>query len=287
MVAASVVACGKSDKSPGAGSVGSGAPSPSSKDIDGIKIPDGLSSAHRAAAEKAKQSFVAACAVAIDWNEFKEVSLTTSTASGYLRDSFDWDLIVTIALVYKDGLDQRRGGHRLTFDMGAGNRPGIVTRKSHAIQLCGFGGKARSVGSDKPCDPEAGEDCILDVAALKALDAARPAAVVESSRTAPPAWCFAHGFDPPTSWSCVTTEAKCKTARAAKKRDENGDYKVRTECTKAEALHCFKAESGRTVCAPNAAACTTSRREWTNLATATPCEVATVQMLDESNKKDD
>src|SRR5688572_32072237 len=71
--------------------------------------------------------------------------------------------MVTVALVYKEGLDQRRGGHRVTFDLGAGKRPGIVTRKSQGIQLCGFSGRARGVSSDKPCDSDGAEDCILDV----------------------------------------------------------------------------------------------------------------------------
>jgi hypothetical protein len=102
-----------------------------------------LSSDHRIAAETARDALLAACAATpLNWNEFKEVSLTTSTASGYLKDQFDWELVVTVALVYKEGLDRRRGGHRLTFDMGAGNRPGIVTRKSFGIELCGFTGKA-------------------------------------------------------------------------------------------------------------------------------------------------
>lgn len=119
---------------------------------------------------------------------------------------------------------------------------------------------------------------------LKVLDAARPAAVVESDRTAPIAWCFGHGFDPPAFWGCASTEKLCKKARAAEKLDENEDYKVRTECNKTESLHCFAAESGRTVCAPDVSTCAASRKEWTNSGTASPCEVGTPTQLEESNK---
>ncbi|MGN6103531.1 MAG: hypothetical protein ACTHU0_00260 [Kofleriaceae bacterium] len=280
-----VVGCGKADHDAQSTAAAPSHGTAKERATSTIEIPAGLSPAHRAAAEQARDALLAACAnTPLDRNEFKDVSLTTSNASGYLKDRFDWDLIVTIALVYKEGLDQRRGGHRVTFDMGAGKRPGIVTRKSQGIQLCGFTGRARGVRSDKPCDPDGAEDCILDVPALKALDAARPPAVVESQRTAPVAWCFGHGFDPPPFWTCTSTEKACKKARAAEKREENGDYKVRTECSRTESLYCFAAEIGRIVCAPDAAACTTSRKEWTNSGTATPCEVATSANLDASTR---
>jgi hypothetical protein len=284
-----VVGCGKSDQEAhntggpqrGGGSSNSAAPTSI------IEIPAALSPAHRAAAERARDALLAACAkTPLDRNEFNEVSLTTSNASGYLKDRLDWDLMVTVALLYKEGLDQRRGGHRVTFEMGAGNRPGIVTRKAQGIQLCGFTGRARGVRSDKPCDPDASEDCILDVPGLKTLDAARPSAVLETQRTAPTAWCFGHGFDPPPFWTCASTEKACRKARAAEKREENEDYKVRTDCEKTESLHCFTAESGRTACAPDAPSCVTSRKEWTNLGTATPCEVATAGNLEASSRKD-
>jgi len=259
-------------------------PTPTSQ-TGGIEIPTGLSAAQRDAAEQAKGALLAACAATpINWNEFKEVSLTTSTASGYLKDQFDWEPMVSVALVYKEGLDRRRGGHRLTFNFGAGNRPGIVTNKSHGILLCDFTGRARGVVSGNPCDPDAGEDCILDVPSLKLLDAARPPAVIESDKTAPLAWCFGAGFDPPAFWKCASTEKACKKARASEKRDENGDYKVRTECKRTEALHCFAAESGAIVCAPDAAVCATSRKEWSNSGTATPCNVATPAQLEASNR---
>lgn len=252
-----------------------------------IQIPSGLEPAQRAAAEQARDALLAACAkTPLDRNEFTEVSLTTSTASGYLKDRFDWDLMVTIAFVYREGLDQRRSGQRITFDMGAGNRPGIVTRKAAGIQLCGLAGTARGVSSDKPCDPDGAEDCILDVPALKVLDAARPPAVVQSERTAPEAWCFGAGFDPPAFFTCTSTEKACKKARALEKREEHEDYRVRTDCIKTASLYCFAAESGRTVCAPDAATCTTSRKEWTNSGTATPCEVATAANLADSSRKD-
>lgn len=119
-----------------------------------------------------------ACAAhPIDWSEFQAASITTGSASGYLKDLFDWDMTVTISLTYKEGLDQRRGGHRLEFNMGAGKRPGIVTRKSHGIKLCGFEGRAKGVSSGSPCDPEGGEDCILDVPGIAA---ARRCAVARS-----------------------------------------------------------------------------------------------------------
>jgi hypothetical protein len=286
---ACAVACGKGEdvrSTPGSAS-GSGTSSvPASPDA--IDIPAGLSPEQRTAAEQAKDALLKACAAApIDRNEFSEVTLSTSKASGYLKDRFDWELMVTVALVYKEGLDRRRGGHRLTFDMGAGNRPGIVTRKSHGIELCRFTGRAKGVSSHKPCDPNGAEDCILDVPALKALDASRPAAVVVSDRTAPAAWCFGHGFDPPAFWKCAANEKACKNARTAEKREENGEYKVRTECSKTGSLHCFAAESGKIVCAPDAATCTTSRKEWTNSGTATPCEVATAENLEASNRSDE
>jgi hypothetical protein len=183
-----VATCSKSDH--GANHT---APAPNGSSASGnttrtsiIEIPAGLSAAQQAAAQQARDALSAACAkTPFDRNDFSEVTLTTSNASGYLKDRFDWDLVVTVAFVYKEGLDQRRGGHRVTFDMGAGNRPGIVTRKPQGIQLCGFVGSARGVASDKPCDPQGAEDCILDVPALKVLDATRPAAVVESQRIAP------------------------------------------------------------------------------------------------------
>lgn len=252
-----------------------------------IQIPSGLSPEQRAAAEHARDALLAACAkTPLDRSEFTDVSLTTSNASGYLKDRFDWDPMVTVAFQYKEGLDQRRSGQRITFDMGAGSRPGIVTRKAAGIQLCGFTGSARGVSSDKPCDPDGAEDCILDMPALKVLDAARPPAVVESQRTAPEAWCFGAGFDPPAFWTCTSSEKACKKARAVEKREQNEDYRVRTECNKTASLYCFAAESGRTVCAPDAATCTTSRKEWTNSGTATPCEVATGANLEDSNRKE-
>ena len=70
------------------------------------------------------------------------------------------------------------------------------------------------------------------------------------------------------------------------KRDENDDYKVRTECTKTESLHCFTTEIGRTVCAPDGPSCAVSRKQWTSNATATVCEVATANQLTASNRKD-
>lgn len=288
-IAVCAVACSKGEdaRSAPAPTSGSGGTHSVPASADAIEIPAGLSPEQRTAAEHAKDALLKACAATpIDRNEFTEVTLTTSKTSGYLKDRFDWDLMVTVALVYKEGLDRRRGGHRVTFDMGAGNRPGIVSRKSQGIQLCAFAGRARGVSSDKLCDPDGAEDCILDVPALKVLDAARPAAVVVSDRTAPDAWCFAHGFDPPAFWKCASTEKACKKARTAEKREENGDYKVRTECSKADALHCFAAESGKTVCAPDSTTCTTSRKEWTNSGTATPCEVATAKDLEASNRSD-
>lgn len=287
-VAICTVACGKSERddsrtAPVAASGGSASPGGSER----IEIPSQLSASEREGAQHAKEAFLAACAASrIDWSEFQEVSLSTSTALGYLKDKYDWELVVTVALTYKDGLDQRRGGHRLTFDMGAGRRPGIVTRKSHGIKLCGFDGRAAGVSSGKPCDPDGGEDCILDVPGLSAIDASRSPAVVSSDRTAPPAWCFAHGFDPPAFWKCASTEKTCKKARAAEKREENDDYRVRTECLPAASLHCFTVDSGATACAPDAASCVTSRKEWTNRNTATACDVATPEMLTASNAPD-
>jgi hypothetical protein len=255
---------------------------------DRIEIPEQLSSPHRAAAAAARDALLAACAGhPIKWDDFEEVSLTTSNAIGYLKDQYDWELMVSIALTYKEGLDQRRGGHRLTFDMGAGSRPGIVTHKSHAIRLCGFDGRATGVASGKPCEPDGGEDCFLDVAALKVLDAARPPAVVQSQRAAPPAWCFAHGFDPPDFWTCASTEKTCKKARSAEKREENGDYRIRSECTRTELLHCFTVDSGKVVCAPDSTSCVRSRKVWTDMNTATACDVATSAMLVASNQPDD
>lgn len=169
--------------------------------------------------------------------------------------------------------------------MGAGNRPGIVTREAAGIELCGFAGRALGVSSGKPCDPDGAEDCIVDVPQLKVLDDQRPPAVVQSQRTAPIAWCFGHGFAPPAFWTCTSTESDCKKARAIEKREENEDYKVRTDCKKLS-LFCFTAESGRTVCAPDAATCAGSRREWTNSGTATPCEVATTATLEASKRKE-
>ncbi len=253
-----------------------------------IEISSQLSPSARKAATHARDALLVACAGSqIDWADFQEVTLTTSNAIGYLKDKYDWDLTITVGLTYREGLDQHRGGHRLTFDMGAGNRPGIVTRKSHGIRLCGFGGRAEGVSSGKPCDSDAGEDCILDVPGLKVLDAARPPSVVPSDRTAIPAWCFAHGVSPPASWSCASSEKACKKARTAEKREENGDYRVRSECAKTESLHCFEVDSGKTACAPDASTCSTSRKEWTNLNTATPCEVATPAMLTASSQPDD
>lgn len=229
-----------------------------------------------------------ACAAhPIDWNEFQAASITTGSASGYLKDLFDWDMTVTISLTYKEGLDQRRGGHRLEFNMGAGKRPGIVTRKSHGIKLCGFEGRAKGVSSGKPCDPVGGEDCILDVPGLQQLDAARSPAVVNSDRTAPSAWCFSHGFDPPHFWTCRATERGCKKVRAIEKREESGDYRVRSECTQTATLHCFTVEGGKTVCAIDAEACVTSRAEWTTNNTAAPCETATREMLEASSRQDE
>jgi hypothetical protein len=283
------IACGKGEdarSTPGSALSTATSSAPATADV--IEIPTGLSSEQRSAAEQAKDALLKACAATpIVRNEFTEVTLTLSKASGYLRDRFDWEQMVTVALVYKEGLDRRRGGHRLTFDMGAGNRPGIVTRKSHGIELCGFTGRAKAVSSDKLCDPNGAEDCILDVPALKVLDASRPPAVVVSDRTAPAAWCFGHGFDPPAFWKCASDERACKKARTAEKREENGDYKVRTDCSKTDSLHCFAAQSGKIVCAPDAATCMTSRKEWTNSGTATQCEVATAENLEASNRSDE
>lgn len=230
---------------------------------------------------------LAACAnMQRDRNDFRETSIATGHAGGYLKDRFDWDLVVTVTLVYKEGLDRRRGGQRVTFEMGAGSRPGIVTRKAQGIELCGFNGRAHGVSTAKLCDPDGTEDCILDVDALRVLDAARPPSVVESHQTSPAAWCFGFGFNPPPFWTCAATENACKRARAAEKRDENEEYKVRTECKRTESLYCFAAETGRTVCAPDAATCAASRKEWTNSGTATPCEVGTSANLEASNRRD-
>lgn len=129
-------ACGKSDQdSPRRVPPASSESPPPPRRSRTIEIPSQLSAPERAAAERARDAFVAACAP-IEWSDFQEVSLTTSMAAGYLKDRYDWELMVTVALTYKEGLDQRRGGHRLTFEMGAGRRPGIVTSKSHAIRLC-------------------------------------------------------------------------------------------------------------------------------------------------------
>lgn len=274
----STVACGKAESEP----------PKSTRSASGIEIPTGLQSLEREAAERGRDALMAACAVhPIDWSEIQTTSITTGNASGYLRDQFDWDMTVTISLTYKEGLDQRRGGHRLEFNMGAGKRPGIVTRKSHGIKLCGFEGRAKGVSTGKPCDPEGGEACILEVPGLQVLDAARPPAVVKTDRTAPSAWCFSHGFDPPHFWTCRKAEKDCKKARAIEKREENGDYQVRSDCTQTTTLHCFTVDGGKTVCATDAEACATSRAEWTSNNTATPCEIATLEMLKASNRKDD
>jgi hypothetical protein len=243
-----------------------------------------LSTDHRHAAEKARETWLATCGP-LKWDEFANVSLSVGSALGYLKNEFDWDLMVTITLVYRDGLDGRKDRNRLTFDLGAGQRPGIVTRKPQGIELCNFGGRARGVRANRPCNVDGGEDCILDVPSLKELDAARPAAVVASQRTAPVAWCFGEGFDPPSYWDCTSSEKSCAKQRAAKKRDEDGDYKVRTNCTKTETLHCFTDENERTVCAPDGSTCSSARKEWTNLLKASPCEVATTASLEASNKR--
>ena len=247
----------------------------------------GLSPAHQKAAEHAKRALLDACAATpLDWSEFEEVSLTTSNASGYLKYDLDWDLKVTISFLYKEGLDRRRGGHRLTFDFGAGKRPGIVTRKSHAIRLCGFEGRARGMASKKPCNPDVAEDCILEVPALKVLDADRPSAIVESEKTGPVAWCFAQGFDPPEFWNCRPTVKLCNKVRAKEKRENNEDFQVRSECSRAENLHCFTGEIGQVSCTPDAATCVISRKTWTDVGTATLCEVGTPEMLAASVRKD-
>lgn len=272
------VACSKSE---------SEQPKPTSS-AAGIEIPAGLPPLQREATERGRDALVTACAAQpIEWSEFQSASITTGRASGYLRDHFDWDMMVTISLTYKEGLDQRRGGHRLEFNMGAGKRPGIVTRKSHGIKLCGFERRAKGVSSGEPCDPEGGEDCILDVPGLQQLDAARSPAVVNSDRTAPSAWCFSHGFDSPHFWTCRATERDCKKARAIKKQEENGDSKVRSECTQTATLHCFTIEGGKTVCAIDAEACATSRAEWTINNTATPCDIATREMLVAASRKNE
>ena len=83
-----------------------------------IEIPTGLSSADRVAAEHARDALLAACAkTPLDPTQFQEVTLSTRQALGYQKDEFDWALVVTVALLYKEGLDNHRGGHRITFDM--------------------------------------------------------------------------------------------------------------------------------------------------------------------------
>ncbi len=280
-MATHVASCGKSERETPTPAVPQGAG-------DIIAIPASLGPTERAAAEAARAAFLAACAEhPIVWSDFSEVSVLAGEASTFLADQFDWGLVVTIRLKFKEDADQRRAGHVITFEMGAGRRPGIVTRKSHGIHLCRFEGRAQSAGSGKPCAVDGGGDCILDVPSLKVIDAARPPAVVASSRVAPTAWCFAVGFKPPTFWTCAAAEKACNKARAAEKREANGDYQVRSPCERTESLNCFTTDAGQTVCAPDAAACTSSRHEWDKMNTVTPCEVGSAEMLAASAQSDD
>lgn len=280
-LAMSGAACGKSDRNDSLRSAsGAGGPSATIEGGQWLEIPAGMPALERRAAEQARDAFLSACVASrLNRSDFHDVSISAGQASGYLRDDLDWDRVVSITLTYREGLDLRRSGHRMTFELGAGKRPGIVTRKSQAIDLCGFEGRAQGVSSGKPCETDGGEDCILHVPGLMILDEGRAPSVVPSDRVAPSAWCFAHGFDPPPFWSCASTERACKKARSVQKRDESGDYRVRSQCALAPALHCFVVEDGKTVCAPDAEACTISRREWTSMNQATACEVATPALL--------
>lgn len=139
--------------------------------------------------------------------------------------------------------------------------------------------KDTSTGSAAPTAGDKAKDANRAPKAEPTADASQPPQAPEVQRVAPTAWCFAHGFAPPALWKCAATQKDCKRARIVEKRDEHEDYRVLTECDKADSLHCFRAEIGRTVCAPSATACAASRTEWTRSATATPCEVATPEDL--------
>ncbi len=244
-----------------------------------------LAPAEVEAATQAWQTFLSLCGgpSALPWGEFESISIDVEQASGYQRADLDWETIAVVAIVFKDGVSRERSGQHIRFTMGAGKRPGIVATKAAGVNLCGFAGVATGVTTGRPCEPSGGEDCIFDTPKLAFLDRDRPSGVVVSDRAAPPAWCFAKGLDPPAFWMCSTDARQCKKARSAAKKDENGDFRVRSECERADAAHCFRA-GDKSVCAPNAESCLASRKEWTTYNTVTNCEVATAAELAESQR---
>jgi hypothetical protein len=248
-----------------------------------IRDPSVLTPSEVEQANQAWDAFLSLCGGAsmLPWDQFQSFSIDVGPATGYLRMDYDWAKMATVAIVFKDGLSRERSGQHVEYRLGAGQRPGMVTSKAAAIDLCGFQQIATGVRSGQRCQPSGGEDCIVDDPRLRFLDRDRPTGLTVSDRTAPPAWCFARGFDPPAFWTCALNEKQCKRMRLAAKRDENGDFLVRTDCKKAEATHCFDAD-GKSVCAPDSASCIRSRKEWEVNNKVTDCEVASADAISAS-----
>jgi hypothetical protein len=259
---------------------------PAAPSVTGVSIPADLSPAERRAAEVAREALIRACGLTgRDWARFSKASLEVRSASGYRKADLDWDTAVLITLVYRDDLEAGMAGHHLLFHLGAGQRPGIVTAKRQAKELCGFVGKARAVNSGAPCASNS-DDCILELSELKALDADRPPSVVETPQEPPTVHCFGYGFDPPQFWKCTPKPGACNKARAAEKREENDDYRVRTACKLTNEAHCFLADGKKTRCAPTAKTCIDSRREWSNHVTVGPCQPATPEHIQAAQAND-
>jgi hypothetical protein len=249
--------------------------------ISGIDLPDGLSDADQKSAELAARVLVRECALGPDnWPRFAKTKLEMRNESGYRFDEFDWQRSVWITLIYRDGIRPGLSGHHLLFHLGAGKRPGIITGKRQAKELCGFTRRAVGVRSGTTCSADVSEDCYLEIPELADLDAGRPASVVPGKPEADfiRVFCFGYGFDPPEFWKCGRTAAECNKLRKAEKREENEDYRVRTTCQSSKEAHCFTSSS--TQCTPTADTCVRSRKQWLSLGNdATPCETLTDELL--------
>jgi hypothetical protein len=250
-----------------------------------IDVPASLTGADRAAAELAVRALTRECNLQSQWSLIASSQVEVKDEIGYRYDELDWYQSVQITLKVKDGIP-RSGGHSLLYYLGAGKRPGIITTKQVAKELCGFFDRAKGLASGGPCGPDADEDCILEVPELAALDQGRPPAAANAApgKEPVPVFCFGYGFDPPQFWTCTSTRAQCDKLRKIEKREENGDYRVRTVCRPTKAAHCFK--SLRTACAPTVDACVESRKEYLKYNEASTCEPATAELVTESLKKD-